>query len=102
MGRRHLIPLLLGALAPAAGAFTVELGDIARLSPLEVRATALDRAAVLQLINHGDRAVDCEFHFDTGPEQSVRHISVPPLSSRILRQNVRPDSQRVRVTGSCT
>jgi hypothetical protein len=99
--RRLLFPCLLCAFAPRAGAFTIEVGDIAGLEDVEIRATALDRAAVLQLVNHDDSAVECELHFDSGPEEAVRRIRLPPLSSKILRQNIRPDSQRVRVWGSC-
>jgi hypothetical protein len=99
---RRLLPLLVLTCAPAAGAFTIELGDIAALLDVEVRATALDRAAVLQVINHDDTAVTCELHFDSGPGQAVRRLLVPPHTSKILRQNIRPDSQRVRIYGACT
>jgi hypothetical protein len=102
--RRARIATLLSLLAVAPGvpAFTVEVGEIVGIHSVEVSATALDRAALLELVNHDpSAAAECELHIDSGPEERVRRVSIPPHGSRIVTQSVRPDTQRVRVSGIC-
>ena len=99
---RTAIILSLLAVAPGAFAFTVEVGDIAGIHSVEVTATALDRAALLKLVNRdGSVTAECELHIDSGPEERVRRVSIPPLGSRIVSQSIRPSTQRVRVSGVC-
>jgi hypothetical protein len=89
------------ALAPCAAAFTIEIGEIVGVRNVEFSATALDRAAVLQIVNHESTVVECELHFDSGPQDRVRRINIPPLSTKTVNQSIRPDTLKVRVSGSC-
>jgi hypothetical protein len=98
---RLCVLLALLSAAPAAPAFTIEVGEIIGIHSVEVTATALDRSAVLKLVNHDSAAAECELHFDTGPEDRVRRVSIPPLGSRLVMQSIRPSTQRVRVSGVC-
>jgi hypothetical protein len=104
-GRRSLaLPALatLLAVAPAALAFTVEVGEIVGLRDVEVTATALDRSTVLKLVNRESTAADCELRIDSGPDERVRRVIIPPLSTKIVNQSIRPNTQRVRISGSCS
>jgi hypothetical protein len=101
---RAAVLLSLLTVAPGALAFTVEVGEIIGFHSVEVTATALDRAALLKLVNHdGSAAAECELHIDSGPEERVRRVSIRPLGSRIVSQSIRSSTQRVRVrvSGVC-
>ena len=101
-GVRIATLLSLLAVTPGALAFTVDVGEIVGIHSVEVTATALDRAALLKLVNHDpSTAVECELHIDSGPEERVRRVSIPPHGSRIVNQSVRPSTQRVRISGIC-
>jgi hypothetical protein len=89
------------AVVPAALAFTVEVGEIVGVRDIEVTATALDRSAVLKLINRESTAAECELSIDSGPDERVRRVIIPPLSSKVVSQSIRPNTQRVRISGSC-
>ena len=98
------LPFALGLLAaaPCASAFTVELGEIVGLRDVDVTATAIDRAVLIKLVNRESTALECELHIDSGPEERVRRVLLEPLASKVLSQSIRPNTQRVRVGGSCT
>jgi hypothetical protein len=68
---------------------------------IEVTATALDRSVVLKLVNPESTAAECELRIDSGPDERVRRAIIPPLSSKVVSQSIRPNTQRVRVSGSC-
>ena len=104
MSRSRSVPLgILAflALSPCALAFNVEVGEIVGVRDVEVTATALDRAAVLRIVNNESTMVECELHFDSGPQDRVRRINVPPLATKVINQAIRPDTIVVRVSGSC-
>lgn len=99
---RGALLLVPAAFAPAAVAFTVEVGEIVTLLPVQVQATALDRAVVVRVINAGDSPASCELVLDTGPEELTRRIDIPPGEVRVLNRAVRPTTQKVRIRGTCT
>ena len=104
-GPRSLALSLSAALlaaAPCALAFTVELGEIVGLRNIEVTATALDRAVLIKLLNRESADAACELHIDSGPEERVRRVLLKPLGSKVLSQSIRPNTQRVRVSGTCS
>jgi len=82
-------------------AFNVEVGEIVGVRDVAVTATALDRAAVLRIVNNESTMVECELHFDSGPQDRVRRINIPPLSTKVINQAIPPDTIVVRVSGSC-
>jgi hypothetical protein len=90
------------AAAPFAFAFTVELGEIVGVRNIEVTATALDRAVLIKLVNRENADAQCELHIDSGPEERTRNVLLKPLGSKVLSQSIRPNTQRVRVSGTCT
>ena len=96
-----LAGLVLLLLSSFASAFNIEVGEIVGLREIEVTATALDRAAVLRIVNHESTTVACELHFDSGPQDRVRRINIPALSTKVVNQSIRPDTIVVRVSGSC-
>jgi hypothetical protein len=101
--RRLTLPAAaaLFAAAPGASAFTVEVGEIVGVRNIEVTATALDRAVLIKLLNRESSDAACELHIDSGPEERVRRVLLKPLGSKVLSQSIRPNTQRVRVSGSC-
>jgi hypothetical protein len=98
--RRAFVAALL-PLAPAAAAFTVEVGEIVTLMQVEVLATALERSAVVRIINRDDVVASCELIIDTGPDEYARRVQVAPGDTRIVTQAIRPETQRVRIRGAC-
>jgi hypothetical protein len=98
--RGGIVPLAL-ALAPAAGAFTVEVGEIVTLLDVEVMATALDRSAIVRVINRAGVPASCTLILDTGPEEYERRVDVPPGDDRVFTRAIRPETQKVRIRGTC-
>ena len=98
---RALASTALLAFAAGTHAFTVEVGEIVGLLDIEVTATALDRSAVIKVVNHDTVAAECELIIDSGPDEQVRRVVVPASGSRLVTQAIRPSTQRVRIRGTC-
>ena len=89
------------AAAPGAWGFPVEVGQVASLLDVEVTATALERSAVIKVVNRDTVTAECELRIDSGPDEQLRKVRVPPASSKVITQNIRPNTQRVRIEGVC-